>query len=163
MAKGKAFWEAQSLSMTSPASRPVLRTTSPKQSALATPTSQSLLQRKHSELNYTLPCVASRMPGIKSTDQPTSSAKLCTYEKRQRDPDTTQWNFNTINWYCHTTPSKIFCILNPVETFFKLKYSITAITSENQIQGWKIHSKGVCTSFVSEWMTRRIKKLDPSA
>ncbi|XDV22361.1 hypothetical protein PO909_027268 [Leuciscus waleckii] len=44
MAKGKALWEAQSLSMTSPASRPVLRTTSPKQSALATPTSQSLLQ-----------------------------------------------------------------------------------------------------------------------
>ncbi|KAL7866700.1 hypothetical protein AOLI_G00145140 [Acnodon oligacanthus] len=50
-------------------------TTSPKLSTLATPTPRSLLQRKHSELNYTLQCVASRMPGIKSTDQPSSWAK----------------------------------------------------------------------------------------
>jgi len=147
MAKGKALWEAQSFSMTSPASRLVLQTTSPKQSALATPTSQNLLQRKHSELNYTLPCVASRMPGIKSTDQPTSSAKLCTYEKRQRDPDTTEWNFNTINWYCHTLHHlKYLVFLTQWRFSLKLKYSITAISSAKRIQDWTLNSKGLCTS-----------------
>lgn len=58
----------------------------PALSPLATPTSPSLLQRKHSGLNYTLQCVASRMPGIKSTDQPSDRAKL----RRKKKEKTTR-------------------------------------------------------------------------